>query len=203
MKNKILENIIKEAKQKSDFRFYKGWEESSGYIQGEIYGNGRFDTKFRFYIPISIEDKDGLNETILAPTKEQIDKYVESYFERLAQGFEHSQTLREFSRYITNNYYLDLRKMSQDLMQEIESNLSHVIKALEEYDHFDNAQVQNLHNSLKNYECELMEQDAVRSIVEKHESYKPEIIKQKLIENEFGELVVKKPKKKGVKNEKE
>lgn len=154
--NKVLNAILIEAKKEARFSWYSGWEKSSGYIKSELHGQRAFGS-VRIYIKWTKKKE---------PTTAQIEKEIENYIDLLLDNKEHHQTQREFTSYLLQTFYVDVKRLEHEAMMSIHDNLQGLIEIIEKSDDFCEPRFQNLHNDLKNLECAISDHGAIEKFLE-------------------------------------
>lgn len=149
--NTVREEIINEAIKNSRFKWYSGWEKSSGYIASDLRGSDRYGT-FRIYIKWEKKKE---------PTDIAIKAHIENYIDQLLEGKEHTSKLKDFRYYIRSNYFVDLKRLQDEIAMSIDDCLHQLIISLEKSNDFAEPWMQHLHNELKNYEAAKEEFDSI------------------------------------------
>lgn len=149
--DKIIQDLKAEALKYARFSWYQGWEKSSGYIKTNLSDDVRYGA-CRIYITW---------EKKKAPTDEQIKVEIEKAVDRLINNEEHHSTQKEFTRYVQNKYFVDLRRLKHQVELTLVDNLHHVIAAIQAYENFELPSIQELFNDLKNLECGISDCEAL------------------------------------------
>lgn len=139
----VRSEIIEEAIKNARFKWYSGWEKESGYIASDLRGSDRFGS-FRIYVKWEKKKE---------PTDIQIKAHLENYIDQLLNGKEHVSKLKDFRHYIRVNYFVDCRRLQEQILMSVDDCLHQLIMCLEKSESFTEPWAQNLHNDLKNYEC--------------------------------------------------
>ena len=152
---KIIQDIKSEALKFARFNWHQGWQRSSGYIKTELSDEIRYGS-CRIYIKW---------EKKKHPTDEEIKNEVEKSIDRLINNEDHHSTQKDFTRYVQNKYYQDVRRLKHEVELSLVDNLNHVIKALQNYEDFCLPSIQELFNDLKNLECGLSDHESLEKFL--------------------------------------
>jgi phosphoglycolate phosphatase-like HAD superfamily hydrolase len=153
--DKIVQDLKQEALKYARFSWHQGWEKSSGYIKTTLSDDVRYGS-CRLYIKW---------EKKKAPTDEQVKAEVEKAIERLLNNEEHHSTQQEFTRYVQNKYYTDVRRLKHQVELTLVDNLHHVIAAIQAYEQFELPSVQEFFNDLKNLDAGLSDHGALEAFL--------------------------------------
>lgn len=154
--DKILQAILNEAYKNAGFRWFEGWEKSSGYIKSELRGDCRFGT-CRLYVKWTKKKP---------PTDDQIKIEIAKNVESLINNGQHPSTQRDFTHYVLETFYRDVQKAKNDVMLHLEEVLTLLLKILENSDDFIEPQIQGFHNELKNFEAVISDHEALTKFLD-------------------------------------
>lgn len=153
---KIVEDIKAEARKYASFSWHQGWEKVSGYIKSQLSDDTRYGV-CRLYIKW---------EKKKAPTDEQIKTEIDACIERFLANEEHSSKQKDFTYYVQNKYYADVRRLKAEVELSLVDNLPHVIAAISSYENFELPSIQELFNDLKNLEAGISDHEALEAFLE-------------------------------------
>lgn len=154
--DKIKNDLLLEAMKYARFSWHTGWEKSSGYIKFELSDDVRYGS-CKVYIPW---------EKKKSPTDDQFKSEVVSALEKLQKNEMHNAIQKEFTRYVQNKYFVDVRRLKHQVELSLCDNLAHLIKAIESYENFDLPNIQELHNDLKNLECGISDLESLEQFLD-------------------------------------
>ena len=146
--------MLDESVKNASFKWYDGWEKASGYIKSELrsenikYGYG----SFRICIPW---------EKKKAPTQEQIVDEITKEIENLLAKKSRHSSQRDFTHYILNTFFVDVKRLEREVIKSIESNTSQLLSIIEKSELFCDPNIQELFNDLKNFECAISDTNAL------------------------------------------
>lgn len=137
--DKIKAELLLELQKNKNFRWYQGWERSSGYIKSYLNrGDGCMD--LRIYCEWKKKKE---------PTPAQQDECLAVELGKLCDRKGHPFTQKEFRYYVLNRYFRESRKILDDLRPALTDDAEAIANALEQAVDFDSAPVRSFYDALK------------------------------------------------------